>query len=190
MKCNNVRMNLFAGLSFWLVATMVFAAQDRLALKSPDGIGSPEFRGYERWESVAPSRTGDGIRVIVTNPVMIKACKEGVPNNGGAFPEDPFGAKIEWSKVTDPESPYPVDIPRTVKSVAFIGKDSKRFPDTNRWGYAEFTHDAASAALREAQETAARHDETQSLLVEVSSERKGSSGAGAFRIERVTGDPR
>ena len=29
-------------------------------------------------------------------------------------------------------------------SVSFILKDSKRFPDTNGWGYAQFLYDAAS----------------------------------------------
>jgi hypothetical protein len=41
-------------------------------------------------------------------------------------------------------SPYFVEVPDTLKSVSFILKDSKRFPDTNGWGYAQFLHDAAS----------------------------------------------
>jgi hypothetical protein len=35
-------------------------------------------------------------------------------------------------------------VPDTLKSVAFIKKDSKRFPDTNGWGYAQFLYDAPS----------------------------------------------
>jgi len=41
-------------------------------------------------------------------------------------------------------SPYFVEVPDTLKSVSFILKDSKRFPDTNGWGHAQFLYDAAS----------------------------------------------
>ncbi|MGH6848071.1 MAG: cytochrome P460 family protein [Methylocella sp.] len=44
----------------------------------------------------------------------------------------------------NPESPYCVMVPDTLKSVSFIEKDSKRFPDTSGWGYAQFLYDAAS----------------------------------------------
>jgi hypothetical protein len=148
MKRNNVRMSIFAIIFVRLVATVAFAAQDRFTLKSPNGIGFSEFRGYETWESVAPSETNDGIKVILANPVMIKAYKKGIPNNGEASPEGSVVAKIEWSKESNPESPYPVKVSGTVKSVAFIEKDSKRFPDANGWGYAGFTYDKASAAFK------------------------------------------
>jgi hypothetical protein len=32
--------------------------------------------------------------------------------------------------------------PDVLKSVAFIQKDSKRFPETSGWGYAQFLYDA------------------------------------------------
>jgi Cytochrome P460 len=35
-------------------------------------------------------------------------------------------------------------VPDTLKSVSLIEKDSKRFPDTSGWGYAQFLYDAAS----------------------------------------------
>src|ERR1700722_20327379 len=131
MKRNLVTVSVCAVLFFCLVATALFAAQDRFTLISPNGIAFSEFRGYETWESVAPSQTSDGIKVILANPAMIKAYRNGVPTNGDAFPEGSAVAKIEWSKKGNPESPYPVNVPGTVKSVAFIEKDSKRFPETN-----------------------------------------------------------
>jgi hypothetical protein len=154
MRRSKVGIGVFAAICFCLVATVVFAAQDRFTLKSPNGIAFSEFRGYETWESVAPSQTNEGIKVILANPVMIAAYKKGIPNNGEAFPEGSVVAKIEWSKKSNPESPYPVNVPGTVKSVAFIEKDSKRFPETNGWGYAEFTYDAASAAFKPVGENA------------------------------------
>ena len=38
--------------------------------------------------------------------------------------------------------------PDTLKSVAFIQKDSKRFPETSGWGYAQFLYDAASDSFK------------------------------------------
>jgi hypothetical protein len=35
-------------------------------------------------------------------------------------------------------------VPDTLKAVAVIEKDTRRFPDTNGWAYAEFDYDAAS----------------------------------------------
>ena len=86
----------------------------------------------------------DGIKTILGNPVMINAYKEGIPGNGKPFPEGSMIVKIEWSKKKNPVSPYSVEVPDTLKSVSFIEKDSKRFPDTNGWGYAQFLYDAAS----------------------------------------------
>lgn len=155
MKRNSfVRIGVFASLCVCLVATWVSAGQDRFALKSPNGIAFSEFRGYDTWEAVAPSQTNDGIKVILANPVMIEAYKMGIPKNGEGFPEGSAVAKIEWSKKANPESPYPVNVPGAVKSVAFIEKDSKRFPDTDGWGYAEFTYDAAAATFKPVGENA------------------------------------
>jgi len=133
------------GLSCALLSlSIVRAAQDRFALKAPDGIGFSEFRGYDAWQPVAPSQTDDGIKSIFANPVMIKAYRDGVPGNGKAFPEGSKIVKIEWTKKRNPASPYTVFVPDTLKSVSFIERDSKRFPDTNGWGYAQFLYDPAA----------------------------------------------
>jgi Cytochrome P460 len=52
--------------------------------------------------------------------------------------------KIEWTAKKNTESPYFVMVPNTLKSVSFIEKDTKRFPDTSGWAYARFHYDAAS----------------------------------------------
>ncbi len=129
-------------------AVMVLAAQDRFTVTAPNGIAFSEFRGYEIWEAVAPSSTDDGIKAILGNPVMINAYKAGIPGNGKPFPEGAMVVKIEWSSKKNPESPYPVIVPDTLKSVSFIEKDSKRFPDTNGWGYAQFLYDAKSDTFK------------------------------------------
>jgi hypothetical protein len=45
-------------------------------------------------------------------------------------------------------SPYTVAIPDKLKSVSFIEKDSKRFPDTNGWGYAQFIYEPATDTFK------------------------------------------
>jgi hypothetical protein len=90
------------------------------------------------------SQTGEGIKAILANPVMMKAYREGIPDNGKPFPEGSAIVKIEWSKKKGPASPYFVEVPDTLKLVSFIKKDSKKFRDSSGWGYAQFLYDAPS----------------------------------------------
>ena len=57
--------------------------QDKYTLQVPGGLAFSDFKGYEDWQAVGPSLTGAAnvIRLIVANPVMIDAYKEGVPGN-------------------------------------------------------------------------------------------------------------
>jgi hypothetical protein len=111
----------------------LLAQQDRYTLKVPDGLAFSEFRGYDRWEVVAVSETEGSVKAILANPTMIRAYKEGIPDNGKLFPEGSKTVKIEWIKKKNPLSPYFVEVPDTLKSLAFIEKDSKRFPNTHGW---------------------------------------------------------
>jgi len=96
------------------------------------------------------------IRLIVANPVMIKAYQSGVPGNGKPFPDGSKIVKLEWTpkKITD--APFSAKAPDTVPGdlaqVEFIVKDSKRFSDTHGWGYAMFVYDAASGTFAPANE--------------------------------------
>jgi hypothetical protein len=123
---------------------IALAAQDKYTVKVPNGLAFSEFRGYENWQDVAVSQTENGIKVILANPAMMKAYRSGIPGNGKLFPDGSKVAKIEWASKKNPESPYFVMVPDTLKSVSFIEKDTKRFPDTHGWAYAQFLYDAAS----------------------------------------------
>ena len=90
------------------------------------------------------SRDDDGIQVILGNPVMINEYKEGIPRQWQAFSRRLHHCKDRVVQKENPVSPYSVEVPDTLKSVAFIEKDSKRFPETSGWGYAQFLYDAAS----------------------------------------------
>ena len=121
-----------------VLASIALAAQDKYTVRVPNGLAFSEFRGYENWQDVAVSQTENGIKVIVANPAMIKAYRNGIPGNGKLFPDGSKVAKIEWTSKKSAESPYFVMVPDTLKSVSFIEKDTKRFPDTHGWAYAQF----------------------------------------------------
>jgi len=127
--------------------------QDRYTLQVPGGLAFSEIKGYEQWQVVGPSITEAAkvIRVILANPVMIKAYQDGVPGNGKPFPDGSKIVKLEWrpKKITDPpfSASTPDIVPGDLAAVEFIVKDSKRFSDTHGWGYAMFDYDAASGTF-------------------------------------------
>jgi hypothetical protein len=142
------------------VVSVVLAAQsqDRYTLTSANGIAFSEFRGYDAWQMIATSEPDDAsgcgtskvgcTKAILGNPTMIQAYRDGIPANGKAVPDGAAIAKIEWLKDRDHESPYEVTVPGTQTEMSFMLKDSKRFPDTNGWGYATFVYDASSDSFK------------------------------------------
>ena len=124
------------------------AQQDRYTLQVPDGLAFSEFRGYDTWQDVAPSATQGAIKSILANPTMMSAYREGIPGNGKPFPDGSKIVKIEWSKKKNTASPYFVEVPDTLKTLAFIMKDSKRFPETNGWAYAKWDYDPVSGTFK------------------------------------------
>ena len=120
------------------------SAQDKYTVQVPNGLAFSEFRGYEDWQTVAVSQAGDLIEVILANPVMIDAYRAGIPGNGKPFPDGAKMAKIHWKAKKSAEAPDPTTVPDTLHDVDFMVKDSKRFPDSGGWGYAQFNYDAAS----------------------------------------------
>ena len=80
-----------------LAVGVAISAQDKYTVQVPNGLAFSEFRGYEDWPVIAISENGSKIAVIVGNPVMIDAYKEGVPGNGEPFPDGAKMAKIHWN---------------------------------------------------------------------------------------------
>ena len=134
--------------AFGAAGGLALAAQDRSTLKVPDGLALSEFKGYQAWEDVAVSQTDASLKVIAANTTMLAAYKKGLPASGKTFPEGSKVVKIEWARKPNPTSPYAVQVPGDLKSLAFILKDSKRFPKTHGWAYAVFDYDAASKTLK------------------------------------------
>ena len=124
---------------------VAISAQDKYTVKLPDGVAFSDFRGYEDWQLISTSKTDDRLKVILGNPTIIAAFKSGSPGNDRPFPEGSRIAKVQWKPKKSTEAPFVVDVPDTLADLFFMEKDSKRFPDTGGWGYAQFDYDPASA---------------------------------------------
>jgi Cytochrome P460 len=133
---------------FVFLGALTVAAQNRATVKVPNGLSLSEFKGYEGWQTIAPSQTDDGLKAILGNPVMIKAYQDGIPGSGRAVPDGAMMVKIEWAKEPNPVSPYAVNVPGPLQSLAFMRKDGTRFAASGGWGYAKFTYDAASDTFK------------------------------------------
>ncbi|HEY2534446.1 MAG TPA: cytochrome P460 family protein [Xanthobacteraceae bacterium] len=134
-----------------LLGGLAIAAQDRYTLRIPDGLAFADFRGYENWEAVAVSQTETAVKVILANPIMMTAFRNGLPAEGKLFPDGSKVVKIFWSFKKNEVSPYSVKVPDTLKELAFIEKDAKRFPNTHGWAYADWAYDAAIDTFKPSQ---------------------------------------
>jgi Cytochrome P460 len=148
MRTKTIMMAAIAAASLAVFGRVTLAQQDRYTLKVPDGLAFSEFEGYDSWEDVAVSETQGSVKAILGNPTMIGAYKEGIPDNGKPFPEGVKIVKIESIKKKNPVSPYFVEIPDTLKTISFIEKDSKKFPNTHGWAYAQFQYDSDSKTFK------------------------------------------
>jgi hypothetical protein len=122
---------------------------DKYSLISPGGIKFSDFRGYEDWSVASSARTEAALpeeilKVIVANPVMIKAYKAGTPGNGQPFPDGSMIVKLQWKPKTSTEAPFAVDVPDVFQQAFVMEKDTKRFAKSGGWGYAVFNYDAVS----------------------------------------------
>jgi Cytochrome P460 len=131
-----------------LVAGVAISAQDRYSLKVPNGLAFAEFKGYETWQTISLSHNGDHLAVILGNPTMINAFKAGIPGNGSPFPDGAKMAKIHWNAKKNETAPGQPLVAGALHDVDFMVKDSKRFADSNGWGYGAFEYDAAKETFR------------------------------------------
>ena len=144
MTNKKIEVSVVLAPSVFVLMNVALAAQDKYTLKFANGITFSEFRHYESCQTVAVSQTDSGIKAILASTTMIKAYREGAPDNGKPFPDDSKIVKIEWTFKRNRVAPYFVNVPDTLKAVDVIEKDTTRFPDTHGWAYANFIYDAAS----------------------------------------------
>src|SRR6202521_6137955 len=128
-----------------ILSGVAISAQDKYTLRVPDGVAFGDFRGYGDWQLISSAKTDDRMKVILGNPTIIAAYKSGIPGNGKPFSEGSKIAKLQWKPKKSTEAPFAVEVPDTLADLFFMEKDSKRFPQTGGWGYAQFDYDPTSA---------------------------------------------
>jgi Cytochrome P460 len=149
MKSKGALISVGIAVALAVLATgAAISAQDKYSLKVPNGLGFSEFKGYEGWQTISLSHNGEMLAVILGNPAMIDAYKDGVPGNGKPFPDGAKMAKIHWNAKKNESAPGQPLVAGALHDVDFMVKDSKRFADSGGWGYAEFEYDAASDSFR------------------------------------------
>ena len=137
----------FAVLLTLVAVGVASSAQDRYTVKLPDGIPFSDFRGYGDWQLISSAKTGDRMKVILGNPIIIAAFRSGIPGNGKPFPEGSKIAKLQWKPKKSSEAPFVVEVPDTLADLFFMEKDSRKFPATGGWGYAQFDYDPPTASF-------------------------------------------
>ncbi len=135
-------------LALAVVSGIALSAQDKYTLKLPHGLAFSDFKGYQDWQLISSAETDDRMKVILGNPTIIAAYKAGIPGNGKPFPDGSKIAKIQWKPKKSTEAPFSVNVPDTLADLFFMEKDSRRFPESNGWGYAQFDYDPASATFK------------------------------------------
>jgi Cytochrome P460 len=128
-------------------------SDEKYTVQVPGGLAFSEFRGYERWQVVSISHTGEQVMAaILANPMMIDAYKAGIPGNGQPFPDGAQMAKVHWAPKKLETFPT-ATVPGTLHDVDFMVKDSKRFADSGGWGYGAFKYNSASGKFTPADMT-------------------------------------
>jgi hypothetical protein len=126
---------------------VAIAQQNKDTVKVPDGLALSEFKGYEKWQVIGTSQSGNIIDVIVGNPQMIAAYEAGLPAEGKKIPDGARMVKIHWNAKKHLDFPAAL-IPDTLHDLDTMVKDSKRFAATGGWGYGQFNYDAASDSFK------------------------------------------
>src|SRR5262245_38181145 len=101
-------------------------SDDKYTVQVPGGLAFSEFKGYERWQVVSISHTGEQVMaVIMANPLMIDAYKAGIPANGQPFPDGSQMAKVHWGPKKLETFPT-ATVPGTLHDVDFMVRESQR----------------------------------------------------------------
>ena len=129
-----------------VLAGAAISAPDKYTVQVPGGLAFAEFRGYEAWQVISLSQSGEVFAVILGNPAMIEAYQAGIPGNGKPFPDGAKMAKIHWVPTTMEDAPGQPAVPGTLHDVDFMVKDATRFADSGGWSAAVAGVNVSAAA--------------------------------------------
>jgi hypothetical protein len=137
-------------MSFWVYAITAVGLVTSIPFTAggADDEGSPIYGvkipgGYREWPVVSVAHeAGDvpDIRAILGNPVAMKAFREGTL----PFPDGAIVARVAWKYVPSAENNAVFGraqsfIAGAPTNIQFMIKDSKRYPNSGGWGFAQFT---------------------------------------------------
>src|SRR5258706_13090224 len=72
--------------TLWLAGVLAISAQDKYAVKVPNGLPFSDFKGKEDWQIVGVGQTDDLSHAMVSNTTIIAAYKAGTPGHAKPFP--------------------------------------------------------------------------------------------------------
>jgi hypothetical protein len=133
MSVNLFLKSLFIAV-FSFTVTIIASANEVTVAPSPNGIEIP--KGYKKWDVYGVSHRTDknSLRIILANPIAMKAAAEGLTN---PWPEGSIFAKLAWKDSIHPHFAA-ATVPGELSHVEFMVRDSKKFADTNGWGFARW----------------------------------------------------
>src|SRR3954447_12412171 len=97
MKRRSLHFSLVIGVCIFIALVVALASEDKYSVTVPGGLSFSEFRGYEKWQAISISRSEKVVAVILGNPPMIDAYRDGIPVNGKPFPDGAKMAKVHWA---------------------------------------------------------------------------------------------
>jgi len=108
--------------------------QEMTVAPAPNGITIP--KDYKTWQPLGVSHRSDkdSLRIILVNPIAMKAATAGKTN---PWPDGSMIAKLAWKDSTHPNFAA-ATVPGELNHVEFMLRDSKKFANTNGWGYARW----------------------------------------------------
>ena len=137
---------IFVWSSVIATATCIVALMP-IAGGGADEEASPIFgvklpAGYRAWQMISVAHEAgsfNDIRAVLGNDIAVKAYREGER----PFPDGAIIARLAWKYVPSEENNAIFGqaqsfVPGTATNIQFSVKDSKKYGDTNGWGYGQF----------------------------------------------------
>jgi hypothetical protein len=137
------------------VAVVGIVAHMAHASGQSDGESSPIYGvkippGYRDWQLIAVNQLlfagkGEQLRAQLGNDIAIKAFRDGTR----PFPDGAIIVAIHWTRVPSEDNNKVLDVPFPGTQSFVVGspvniqlmvKDSKKYPATGGWGFADFTN--------------------------------------------------
>ncbi|MEX3947665.1 cytochrome P460 family protein [Paraburkholderia sp. EG287B] len=117
------------------------AAWAQQGTQAPGQAASPIYGvtippGYRKWEMIAPAEEAaplDELRVVLGNPVAIKA----IENATLPYPDGTILVKLAYKRKQSDDF-GPATVPGQPTTVQVMVKDSRRYASTGGWGYGRF----------------------------------------------------